>query len=546
MYEHIFNRNTILFLVAIAIGGTLYLALYSAPGVWSSILFCLLSGIYLSLILLWMLSIRKRLLPSRAKQYMSAAAWLMLFFLLVRTFKYGLMTQDDQVGLRWLWYLYYVSTLFVPTLFLMLCVGAYRQTRQGRKRLDELWLLTIPCALLALVLTNDLHHFVFVPIEGVPFSPQPQTYTYGAGFWIISFVCVATPAVGLFLLIRLSRRTHDRQKAILPFALTVLCALMLGAVNLIEASGARPPFRHPEVSVFGMMAVLESCIRTRLIPYNYNYAGYFADLRLNAAVADRSFTPVYSTKSCVLPDEELLAQSLDREVAVDRDHILHGQTLSSEAGYVFYIEDETDLHRLNERLAKANHTIRQENEVIAKQLQLRKERSNIDARNRIYARLEEQMLPTQRKITRLLAQARPDTPEFADSVAQVLPLMAFLKRGSDLLLAAAERDGIGATDLMSALRETARYYAYKRLTVGVGVVEPITDGKEAFDLLSAFVALCEAMPTPCRVSVAYCEGVMRIGTDCRAFDLPDAPLPVERRQDDGIWYLYVSGKGERV
>ena len=80
--------------------------------------------IYAGLILFWAQSVRQRLLPTRAKGYLLAAACLMLLFIAAQFTKYRVSVTPGMA--RYCWYVYYLPIILIPTLFLMTCFSLVR------------------------------------------------------------------------------------------------------------------------------------------------------------------------------------------------------------------------------------------------------------------------------------------------------------------------------------------------------------------------------------------------------------------------------------
>lgn len=79
--------------------------------------------LYLLLFALWGYSIDRRILQKQALHCLRLIAALMLFWLILRTLKYEVVT--DLTVARYLWYLYYLPMLFIPLLgmYTALCLG---------------------------------------------------------------------------------------------------------------------------------------------------------------------------------------------------------------------------------------------------------------------------------------------------------------------------------------------------------------------------------------------------------------------------------------
>ena len=116
------TRSSLLYLALLFLGGICHVtdsivADYDNYIV-STWLFCTDLMIYSGLILHFMQSVRRRLLPSPARTYMIASGILMVFFLLVRTLSHRIVQWSPPIK-RHCWYLYYVPISLIPTLFLM-------------------------------------------------------------------------------------------------------------------------------------------------------------------------------------------------------------------------------------------------------------------------------------------------------------------------------------------------------------------------------------------------------------------------------------------
>ena len=86
------NRRTLIFFCFLLLGGACHTADKITHGAGhfavSALMFCAVLLIYSGLIMFWIQSVRRRLLPSGAGNCVIAAGRLMLLFLAVRAFKY--------------------------------------------------------------------------------------------------------------------------------------------------------------------------------------------------------------------------------------------------------------------------------------------------------------------------------------------------------------------------------------------------------------------------------------------------------------------------
>ena len=485
--------------------------------------FAMLS-IYFGLVVTWMASVYTRLLPSRGKTYSLFAGVLMLVILLLRVCKYRLVDQFDYTLLRAIWYSGYIGVLFIPTLFTMACMYVFYADTPA-KHWDERWLLIIPALLLGLVCSNDAHHWVFVPLDnGVPFTGHSLGYRYQWGFYLVAVYCVVVAVCGVLLLVRLSRRTHDPRKAFVPIMAIAMVALVLMSQILLANNRLVHPYKWPEIVVFGTMAVYESCIRLRLFAYNENYAGFFAQAQLAAFIADTQGDPVYHTAMPLSVPPDSLQAARYAPLYLDADTRLSCYALLNGNGYVYYAEDESDLHTINRQLQQANETIARENDLIQAESDVRRRQQHLAQRMRIYRDLTAIMHSRQQRVTAMLQNALPHTPAFRTTVARTLAIQAYIKRGTGMLLC---DEGFAEEGLQLALAESAKYLAYCGIEVTPGTIEPVEDAATAFAIYTAFEDICEAhFDAPCRLVVNYAAGRLRLVGDGAPVVIPPTALEV--------------------
>ena len=286
-----------------------------------TLFFCLELVIYTVLIIFWIQSVHTRLLPSRARNYMVIVALLMIFYLVLRAYKYRIAGED--AGLRLSWYAYYIPMTFIPALFLMVCIRIKKGA--AKLKVDEKVFL-IPAAVLSgLIMTNDLHHLIFVPEPGLSnFIGKSGTYTYRVTFYITYAWIVLAILAGIILLIRTFGLKQKRRLLYLGgiIAVWVILTQLHTLKKIIEFT---PPYETPEIHIFTMLAVFEFAIRQRLIPYNENYAGFFASLPMPVMITDKNFNPVYRSAGSIDLEPGLLTEALKAPIYPIPDGNLSGR-----------------------------------------------------------------------------------------------------------------------------------------------------------------------------------------------------------------------------
>ena len=508
----------------------------------STLMFCLNLGIYITLLLFWIQSLFQRLLPSRERSYLICAALCMVVMLILRSVKYRLVDEQNDLLLRYLWYLYYIPMLLMPTLFLMTCLRLEGKNRE--KRFDERWLL-LPAAVLAvLFLTNDLHHLAFAPVSGYPMNGAYKTYTNQILLYVYYGYYAVTIGLGLFLLTKANSRFHSFQKAAKPF---LFLLVMLGLTLIDKAltlTSIPSMFLVPETVSFGMIGVFESCIRNRLIPHNENYAGFFEQMRFPVMITDRSFAPAYRSAQSVGASTGQLGEALNTPVYTDEDTKLSAKEIT--AGYAFYTEDESELHRLNEKLRDANELIEGENDLIQAENELKAKQAQVDSRNLIYARIAERMLPYHRRALRMIDGMEKDDAGFERRLAQLNLLNAAIKRGTNLLLTEEGKEYISNEELKGALNELSLYLHYLGIQANIKVIGDAFSREDALRLfLSAYEIAAALSDRTSMLQIVVDGRSLRVTSDGGALSaLPDGIIVEE---SGGLYFFgFTAEKGGRL
>lgn len=533
-------RNIWLFVGFLLLAGLCYLFSRTQEPFLNSVLFCANYTIYAGLLLFWMQSVRARLLPTRARRCILAAAVLMHLYLALRVFKYRI-AGDAVVSTRYAVYAYWVPQMLIPALFLMTCL--YIRRGESAQRRGELLLLIPACALSLLALTNDLHGLIYAPrVPLSEFEVQTGAYALRPGFYAMYVWMALTAAVGLVLLFR---ETGKRPRRLIPLIGLVLlwAGLVYTCLLLIERYDFPRLFNVPEIHIFCMLGFFELCIRNRLLPCNENHSGFFSRLDLPVLITDLQLSPVRQTAAPIEASRAQLKASLEAAVFPDEDTRLSGMAIR--AGYAFWTEDERALHEEQRRLTAANELLSEENDLIAVENQLREKQAILDAQNRVYDRIAAALYPKQKQLEALLANTSPDAAEFPRVLGTCCVLNAWSKRKSNLLLLSEGTLPTPNRELFLALQESAR-------SLRCCGVEAEAVGEEfsalplpaVHALYDAFEAALEAwLPALRRMTVSLAQDGVRVAAQGERLPaLPELGLPSELREADGCTFLTILAK----
>lgn len=530
------TRNTRLFIAFLLMAGIANVLSRPLSPVLGSLMTALNYVILTGLVLFWIQSVRIRLLPSAARTSVLCAAYLMLVYLLIRIFKYRFAVEPSV--LRYGVYAYWVPQMLIPALFLMTCIAI---SRGGKRDRWSRVLLLIPACILALtVLTNDLHSLVYISKTNIMQSSMDSgTYTLGPAIYLLYAWMILAALSGIVMAFREMGRVQ--KKAVWQ----LLCVLLLWAgivfLNILVLDKLPvpiSPFKVPDAHIFGMLGFIEVCIRHHLIPYNENYSGFFRSLQMPVLITDRELQPVYRTENELTVEKGVLKSAQTATVNLPEDRTLHGKEIH--AGYAFWVEDESGIRSAQERLLEANETIEQENELIRAETEQKEKDAYLQSRHRIYHEIAKELYPVQRRISQLLGSVKPGTDGFRETIANVSVLNAYVKRKTNLLLLAAEKDRLSLAELALALQESANYLTLAGLKTMVNIPKDgLLPSNRIVALYDAFECLAEQLNGKAlSLMVSWNAGRLRLaaGTDMTPYT-EEVALPVSIRRSEDILYM---------
>lgn len=538
------NRKdkTILFFVMLLFGGIIYLHTQTGISVVDTFMFSANFMIYIGLLIGWMNSVRDRLLPTKARGYIVAAAILMMVELLVRFLRFRILTEI--VIRRYTDYAYNIPLILIPTLFLMTSIRIHRG--EGNEQNGKEQLLLIPsCALLLLILTNDLHQLFYrrlIPLS--EFHGIVGTYTYGLLFYVMYGWMGVTLIAGLVILIKKAWRNNIHGVAWFAAVFLIWGGLSLLNRLVFTPLGMLRMYHAPEIHVFSLLGLFEVCIRSRMIPYNENYTGFFSNLGLPVLITNDDLTPVYETDLPIKASDAQLAAAVKAPVYPDEDTRLSGMKLRP--GYAFWAEDESELHRESRRLAEANEILSEENDLIAVENELRERKAHLDTQNQVYDRIAAALFPKQKQIEKLLESVSPESDRFPAVLAACCVLNAYCKRKSNLMLLSEENLPKPNRELFLSLKESASYLkccGIDAAAMGEEYSEMPIDSVHA--LYDSFETLIEAfLPYMHRMTVSLSGNGIRIAMEAdQSPGLPITVLPIECSESDGCFFLTIQAEG---
>ena len=406
----------------------------------SAACFLLTNLIYIGLAMAWGFSLSRRILHQSDRRWLLLGCAMTALWLFLRAAKYRFFS-DDTVT-RYLWYLYYVPQILAPlfSLFAALQLGR----REGDAFSHKWYLLFIPAALLiGGVLTNDLHQMAF---RAAPDAATLEAdYTHGwmyylAMTWIVGLLL----ATGI-IVYRKCRISESRRYAWVPLCVFlggfVLCALSFANIYTFH--------KMPECFCLTFAAFWESCLQVGLMPTNGHYGYFFSESTVAAQIVDGHGTPVYRAKNAPNLTPDQLDAAAHESILLNADTRL--QSVPVQDGRVYWVEDISKINRIRAQLAEINAQLSEENELIQAENALKRQRAQIEEKNRLMDEMIALVQPQLLQINRLLKE------ESVQNLKQVCLLGAYVKRRVNLALICDKETVVPVGELAHCIRESLTY-----------------------------------------------------------------------------------------
>lgn len=505
------------------------LAMHDIGGVYVSYI---RAALYLLLFSLWGFSIDRRIIQTQALHCLRLTAALMLVWLVLRTLKYEVVT--DLTVARYIWYLYYLSLLFIPLLgvYIALSLGKSDEFRLTGKIGA---LAIIPSTLFLLVITNDLHQQMFAFSSGVPGEPDNSSYTHGP----VYFCCLGWMVICLFfsliLLLKKSRVPCVKKKKIIPFVIG--CATVIyGILYLLGLPAVRWWFGDMNV-MFCLLyaAIYESCIRCRMIQSNTGYVELFEATTLAACIADRNGNIVLRSRAA---DEDMVCPQDGLQII--RSNGIRISSAPISGGYAVWQDNVEPLTELRAKLSENKTKIKNNKEKLLEAYLIQKKLNELTEKNRIYDELETKYGKQIVRIGQLLKQCEGAEPvEIQNLLKRILLLGTYIKRGANLYFLSLEYEFLPQQELRLTVDEAvgAMTVCGTECSVVYHTTKPMLSS-EVVRILDLLKLVAETtIPGLYSLFISVSDSEMDLSVECAADLSLLASSNVTIRQEDGLWLI---------
>lgn len=422
---------------------------------------CFLCAIYG----MWGISVWYRITDDSCKKLFLGLSGMMMFWEIIRTIKYHHLT--NPLTVRMAWYSFYIPMITLSVIsFLIAKLLLSEDSRKAIKKYAGL--IAVAIVLIVFVMTNELHHLVFVFPEG-EVSGNPD-YTYGVGYIaVIGFILIMVIAC-LVTLIRKCSLPEIRKYIYIPLSIIGFsaAALILYVFDIKPRIAGVNLFTIPDMNCLLQILIWESCIFIGLIPANDGYYDIFVSSSIGAKIIDKNGNTVICKSQDAYENIE--------NMVISNEPILGGN--------LSYVTDYTVINRQREELLEAREIIAGENLLIENENKLLEDKAKYQKLNKVYDEIAECVHSRTVMVEELLDADDKQSVPFEKRLAKACFINAYIKRRSNLILQSKQDKEQYIGELYLALAESINYLGLSNIR---GFARPYK-GEEKLPIIMLFEA----------------------------------------------------------
>lgn len=412
----------------------------------------------ISMILMWRETVSHRMVRRDVRQVVNLMGWLMVGWLMLRLFKYQLLS--DGLLCRMCWYGYYIFQLALPVALLYLSM--LLDDPKEKKRPRHFWVL-MGCYLISvlLVMTNDLHQLVF---RFEPGGNWGKDYHYGPGYWAVEIMAVAFLLLAIGRLFHKGRRSADWGGKVFP--------LLFGAGLLAYAVAYiyRVPLAWESdltVNVCILSALFfETALHAGLIPVNLQYQRLFSSAPIGLVLLDQEGHTMLSSGDAPPISRSVWKRLLtDMEHPLLRDNDTEYHAVPIHGGMAVWREDISQLNRLQREIQDVQTRLEAANALLREEGEVKKRLLMAETSRQLFEQLD---LDMERRVEALahLIETLPKSQEHREATAYITLCLCHIKRRCNLFFLVRQGEQLLGDELsiyLDELTELARYAGLQML-----------------------------------------------------------------------------------
>ena len=476
---------------------------------------------------------------TKQKIYLIIISAFILTFMLLRAFKYISFGQEFEVVSRYLWYLYYLPILAVPTFLLITSLSNYFRNHKKVVLSIDLIAGSISLILLVIILLNDVHQKAFIFNEN--FLKWDSDYKYGLIYYLLMGYVVVLFTASFVIFIRQCKLSKGRKLAyisLVPFVLGIAWIIFDIFDLHIKIGGYKIVCEFPETFCFMVVGYIFNLIHLHLISSNKEYGKIFQEMSLPAVIRDKSNQVIYKNSDIedIKDDQLVIKNNLYRNISIS-------------GGRITWVSDVSDINVIYQKLNEINERLKEEEQLNKLKNNLKAESLIVSEKNNLYDEIAKDVVNESNRIMKLSKDIKKDPSLYDKEMPVILLLSIYIKRIANLKLLSKEKEEMDVQELYLSINETLRYLEKLDIKTSlIGNKEGTYNSEQLFNAYSFFGnTLINNLDLIKGVTVFFNSDNLKINIESSKLKLDEKLLEhlnyVINKEDDTF---YITLKGDKV
>lgn len=373
------------------------------------------SIIFLVIFSVWMAILYIRIFDKTLKKYICSMGILLVFWMIVK------ITRPYTSGVYsfYFWYLYYIPLLFIPTIYYN-CSNYIVNKKSIKNRIVT---IVVSSVLFLLVITNNLHNFVF------KLTDDPDRYIHNTGYYIIVVWILIQIIIAIKNLIKLKK--ENKKKNMISLSVVILLGVLYTVFYVKDVYIIRGTNMSVVVGTLFCIG-LELLFDFKLIPNNFKYKKIFTNSNLPLEIVSNDGNKRIKTNHNIDIENSILTDICTgscKKMYETKDKIQNVKKITG--GYAVEEKDLSEVHRLKEKLQATNKELLRQEKILQKQKKMEAEIYETKIKNEIVEALDNTIEQKRSLITETLDGMQ--TVDFS-KMQEIKLLINYCKRMSSLVI----------------------------------------------------------------------------------------------------------------
>ena len=386
----------------------------------------------------WTVRIYYKLYDKKIRKYVLGIGFLIVFWMFVRMLKgiVGITTLE-----RYIWYLYYIPLIFIPTLFYICSYSINNKLNDKIKRA----FYVVSLLLFLLVITNDLHEIVFKFKYSLDLYDD---YKHNIGYYIIAIWIFYLLGMGMIKVSLNRLKIKKDYKVLVPFEV-----LLLGLVYTFLYVKDIPYIRDINMSVVNSVLIflgIEAMFYLDLIPNNRKYIKSFKESNLDMMIISLDGMTSYVTNSFKeLPsviEEDINKNKVKNSYKIDS--VVYDVKKNSDS-YVILKNDLNEFYKLEKEISKAKRKLLKQQKSLMIEEKTKRKLYNLTSRKNIIDKIEGKLNEKRLEAKRILNKKNISR----EDLEKIKRIIMYSKKKSSLIISDLSNEVFSYLDVKNYIDE---------------------------------------------------------------------------------------------